>query len=899
MLIESLVLEGIGNFRDRLALGPLTPGLNILAQPNEWGKSTVVKALTRAFFDKYRSATEEIRQLRPAGSTLSPHVEVIFTTKGDRYRLVKGFLDRKKCELFRWSGADWERTDDSDRADQRLRALLGAPELEGRVAGPETWGFVRYLWARQDAPAEWPDWSGSSGDKTRDCLAAVDIDPTVRTLAKALDARAEGVFTARGKVKTGSPLDRAVTELERLRIELTLVREKRSALAELEQLYARLAAAIPVLEAEKAAKAAEALKSREQAEFAEKQAIQISADEAEFNRADALLLQLKRDQEDLTAIGNSEQLATGEAARSPETLESANAQLPRLEALVTQGQTELTAAKQRKAEAEKQLQRHRALVQWRQQSEELARLERQHGRVAEATAKVRPLEEQLAQLPRLTDAKLKKLRQADRDLRECRLRLEATGLRVTLTPDAATSVVHADEDGRGTTAIAAGESATLHSARRVELQLAGWGRIEIASGSSETAEIQARVTELSNALQMDLAALGVQSLASLETAADAARDLEQQIKASRAALVGHLGEWKSGTELEDAVTRLGTTVEKQIEILSVSPDERVISIVALQAMEEELSAKVKGAAQAEEATSDLLVSARENVEATRRQVGKETSALAALEAQLKGLAERRDSLRRRYPEGIDPLLESAQRDWVRAEARLLEARRKMPAGAEKLADRSVRAARAAAEVEVELARRSAEIHTIQVQLTERGGEGLYSKESELEERIALLEAEAARLREEGLAARLVSTLLLRRETEANRKVLGPLEKQLTEVFAGLTGIAARRVWFDESLQVRGVGSREDELIRFDDLSRGAREQMLLALRAAIALKLAENEPQCLVLDDVLVNTDPVRQENVIDYLQQLAGRVQIILLTCHAERYRGIGHHLVPVYPAP
>jgi hypothetical protein len=34
-----------------------------------------------------------------------------------------------------------------------------------------------------------------------------------------------------------------------------------------------------------------------------------------------------------------------------------------------------------------------------------------------------------------------------------------------------------------------------------------------------------------------------------------------------------------------------------------------------------------------------------------------------------------------------------------------------------------------------------------------------------------------------------------------------------------------------------------------------------------ALELSKEEPQLLILDDVLVNTDPVRQERVLDYLQ--------------------------------
>jgi uncharacterized protein YhaN len=150
-----------------------------------------------------------------------------------------------------------------------------------------------------------------------------------------------------------------------------------------------------------------------------------------------------------------------------------------------------------------------------------------------------------------------------------------------------------------------------------------------------------------------------------------------------------------------------------------------------------------------------------------------------------------------------------------------------------------------------------------------------------------------------MAARLAAELIHQRERTAVRTVLKPLEDRLTEVFTGLTGVGSRRVWFDETLQVRGVGLREEELVGFEQLSRGAREQLLLALRAAIALELAAEGPQCLVLDDVLVHTDAVRHQNVLDYLEQLSGSVQVLLLTCHAERYRGLGHVLTPVIRPP
>src|SRR5690348_13650971 len=92
--------------------------------------------------------------------------------------------------------------------------------------------------------------------------------------------------------------------------------------------------------------------------------------------------------------------------------------------------------------------------------------------------------------------------------------------------------------------------------------------------------------------------------------------------------------------------------------------------------------------------------------------------------------------------------------------------------------------------------------------------------------------------DKGYAARLVHDLIESRKQAATRSVLAPLEARLSSTFAEVTGDANRTVFLDESLQVRGVGRNEEELIPFLDLSQGAREQLLLALRLAVAHELA-------------------------------------------------------------
>jgi uncharacterized protein YhaN len=71
-------------------------------------------------------------------------------------------------------------------------------------------------------------------------------------------------------------------------------------------------------------------------------------------------------------------------------------------------------------------------------------------------------------------------------------------------------------------------------------------------------------------------------------------------------------------------------------------------------------------------------------------------------------------------------------------------------------------------------------------------------------------------------------------------------------------------------------------------SGGEREQIYLAARLALAEVLAKDERQLVVLDDVLTATDAGRLARVMAILEEAAQRLQILVLTCDPERYRGL-----------
>ncbi|RKX29779.1 MAG: hypothetical protein DRP71_15945, partial [Verrucomicrobia bacterium] len=361
------------------------------------------------------------------------------------------------------------------------------------------------------------------------------------------------------------------------------------------------------------------------------------------------------------------------------------------------------------------------------------------------------------------------------------------------------------------------------------------------------------------------------------------------IKSADSHLVEWLEEWDDLEALVAEVDRTEAETDQRRARLKVSETEGALSGAELKAELTRLHAEVG----ADENAWGML---QQSIETLGKQIEtlgakREEALKSAGDAKNRStsLESQAATVRARYPHGIEKAEASAQTAFVEAKAQLAVSRKKLPDDWEKLGARHDRALKSAAQTTRDHQELEQKIRNLETLLDHAGSQGLYSRETRLVEAIASAKEKSARHLNHGLAARFLVGLIDYRKRAAVRTVLKPLEDQLSATFAEITGDHRRHVFLDENLQVAGIGRKRDESIAFAQLSQGAREQLLLALRAAVALELAKNGPQILILDDVLVNTDATRQENVLDFIQNVAQHVQVLIVTCHAERYRGIG----------
>ena len=889
MTLESIELEHVGPFRNKAAIGPLRAGLNVLAAANETGKSTFLRAAARALFDKHTCKDDEIRSLQPAGSELAPQITVVFEQGGNRYRVEKRFLNSPESRLSEWRNQAWQLLADADAADERVQKLLQS-SVPGRGATKAAhWGMLEFLWARQGEASEWPSWEGDTGRMIQTRLVRVEIDPKIERLREVLWENYSELFTNTGRAKARGPLDQLDSQLEKVEADLRNIVQQRFELESSQRQFAELGPRLGALELEVASREEEANNLRTLASRAELAVQELHQRQSELDAT----------KEKLEAVGADIQ----QLGKWTEKLEQSKADLAQANDALNDAAAKEEAAKQRLGAAQQDLDdtsgRVKQLNEKSQRTANLLKLKRVEASqtateklVKKATTqneRVRELRGQLDKLPTVTPAKFKKLQELAETIRGHEAKLEAIGLTVELRPDAAAKLtVTRDGDPQKLT-LKGGGTETVRAAQSLDLHLTGWGRLRIRSGATELSDLLKELEANREGLREQLASVGCAQVSDAAAAFSKRRELQKDLEAAEERLGEALDDFESLEELRSELASLERQAKALRETLSPSAGEARMTVAELESDAERLSVSHRKEQKTQSAATREIKKRRDETEHcanTREEAGKQK---VKLTAEGKALEEQIAAVKARYSQGLDQAKRDAQSGFVKAEARHDEAKKKLPPDAEKLPERNRRAAAAYEQVRTELDNRRRDYNKLEGALQTRGAEGLYSKESLLlEQREALLRQIEA-LRARGWAARLSHDLIQFRKQAATRSVLGPLEARLAGAFAEITRDTERRVFLDEHLQIAGIGTSRAAMIAFTHLSQGAKEQLLLCLRLAVAGEVSASGHKLVVLDDALVNTDGQRQQRVLDLLQTCASQLQIVILTCHPENYRGVG----------
>jgi chromosome segregation ATPase len=168
-------------------------------------------------------------------------------------------------------------------------------------------------------------------------------------------------------------------------------------------------------------------------------------------------------------------------------------------------------------------------------------------------------------------------------------------------------------------------------------------------------------------------------------------------------------------------------------------------------------------------------------------------------------------------------------------------------------------------------------------------DGSYSKLVACEEKLTELER---LVREEKLrmdASQLLYDTVMACKAAAVASVSAPVERTATRMLSRIAGSRLGSVRLTENFVPTAVQPEiASETVELSNLSGGEQEQLFLITRLALGQVLAKQERQLVVLDDVLNATDTGRLARLLTLLEEAADNLQIIILTCHPERYRAL-----------
>ncbi len=131
-----------------------------------------------------------------------------------------------------------------------------------------------------------------------------------------------------------------------------------------------------------------------------------------------------------------------------------------------------------------------------------------------------------------------------------------------------------------------------------------------------------------------------------------------------------------------------------------------------------------------------------------------------------------------------------------------------------------------------------------------------------------------------LARRMLADACRRYEQQRQPEVV----RRASVHFRRLTGGRYQGLWIPLEGGVEALPVGEEAPKAVEQLSRGAAEQLYLALRFGFVEHLARRSPALpIIMDDILVNFDPGRARCAVQALVELAEQFQILFFTCHPE----------------
>lgn len=892
MIVRNIAVEGWRCYLKRVSVGSFDEQLNVIYAPNATGKSTLFEALRRAFVDSHRVSGEAIEAIKPWGRELAPKVTVEFVHRGAEYRITKQFLRNPSSLLERKEKGRFAPFREGVLADEWLRELLLSRPPGKGPARPENWGVAQILWAPQGNLAL-GELSENLVDRVRLSLGMQLSTPESSALERQIKALYETIYTPKGKLKTGrdaSPMVRVKEEL----------REIESRLQEAKAKYQRYEVASRKVEElrmvrDQAEREAQELRktldsARAQAEQYKELLAKKDQSRKEVESAQARYQDLKRQLDQIKATGK-------DLAEAEHRLGKLNVEIPVVEREIASCRKTLAQAKYTLEDVRRN---RRAAEEARNVAEE-ARVFVENQKQLSAWGKtlvdirtaqhaLDELELQRAALCAPDVRTLKKIREAYHSRQDAKKNIELSLITLEIVPKRDTLLEVMEGLPSKPERAVKGTPVQIKGSPQVVVDLPGVARLR-AWGPVQSMELSRKaLAHAEQNFRKLTQAFGTNDIQELERRREQADELEKKISGRKTELTtlteGRMQPELFVREILHEIARLEAiqqeTLSRHPEWRSVSPQAEVLGRAAREAYQAYSEKEEQAAAEYENAQNALNVA-----EKSREKL------LAEIEAQKNLVSRFKSSLDRLTSDGKtdeerERLLTELAMEWHAAKA-----------GMEKLEGslslltpdtvRTVEKLEKQLEALMETARKARdEANVEEGQLRALAADGPYSELARLEEEFTELEKQ---LQEEELRAAAVRLLYETVEdcrTKALTFLTEPVERTATRMLHRIAGGQLGTLELGEQFQPKCIYPVQDFRAALESVSGGEWEQIHLVTRLALAEVLAKEERQLMVWDDLLLSTDMTRLAKVLTLMEEAADRLQLVIITCHPEKYRGL-----------
>jgi DNA repair exonuclease SbcCD ATPase subunit len=888
MILQSIALSGWRCFLEEISVGPFSDGLNVISGPNGIGKSTLFEALRRALMDSYAVTGQDIIAIRPWGRNLTPKVSVAFTHGDFQYRLLKQFIDSCFARLERKEDGVYRPLAEGRQADEQVRELFSKNPPGRGLSQSRNWGLAQVLWAPQ-GELEFIDLSGDVVSDIRAVLGIQVSDKSSGPLEQKLSEIYERYYTRQGRIKSG----RGAPPIIDLNESLNQAKQRRSEALETLQRCEEISRKVEELGARHhqlsldANELAQSIKNnRARADQYRSLKTDCKNRKNDMEKTEA---QHRRLKQHLDLIHSTEK----ELKEKKEELTRLEAEMPLKHLEVETREKEATEAKKRldivrkgddivaKAEIDADMAR-----QYLEISQRRTELTRRIQNIEAADKNLSERKKKRSEWVAPDRKTLNRIRKAIQARDEARLLIDSAMISLEIIPETDGILDVFTGESPGQVSITTGKAALVKGTPEIIAELKGVARLRASGPVVDIEGHRQTLRDKEKQIVEQTRPFGTRDLVLLEEHTETAEQLDRQIGEAAKELEALLDE-----DTLDGLKR--DLVHLDVQLVGIekehpgwkdsAPDSEALKRTAAD-LKQEHARKVS----AEETTWDnaqkALSSAREQEQILSGRVDDVRKAVRRLENQLSDLSSDGKTTQEHEAELNRLLL-----DYDACKAALKDLEDKLvcfeddPETVLEKLEKSLTAVQESVQSTRDEERRAmGTLETLTAQ-------GPYSILAKAEEEVARLEEEIKRESLRMDAVKLLYDTIQQCKSEAVASVAKPVEETATRMLQRIAGRRIGQIAIGENFGPSGVQPElVDAPVELFNLSGGEQEQLYLATRLALAEVLAKNERQMVVLDDVLTATDTGRLARVMTILEESAEHLQILIMTCHPERYRAL-----------